>query len=293
MHDKQQELRQLLVLFLQVNCEPSDDQFHALAHSLGCDKETLESIAYEMLGEEVEHEHEEQDEQELHELVEGVSTHFPEGEEVEDFGVVNAAFRLTVTAGMDDEYGEEGLSEQQEVLQGEGDTSTMNADDLTLMDGAPVGQSTDDEMQDAELVDGVGEDDTGIGFEADKTMLLNDGAPALQMKNAALASARRLTAAQEMEVFGRPASHLSKKRGTAEQLAKVADHKPNKVVGISIASPKGKQGFWFLGGAAGLKFKTPIRFKNTRGVVDFIGDIDKEGNLVPKSKESAHLDQDA
>lgn len=191
MHEKQQELRQLLTLFLQINCEPSDDQFHALAHSLGVDKESLESIAYEMLGEEVEHEQEEGDDTQLHELVEGVSTHFPEGEEVEDLGVVNAAVRLTLTAGMDNEYGEEGLSEQQEALQGEGDVSTMNSDDLMLTDGAPAGESTDDELQDSALVDGVGEDDIGIGFDADKSMLLNDGAPALQLHNA---SAKRLMA---------------------------------------------------------------------------------------------------
>jgi hypothetical protein len=304
--DKEQCLRELLTLFLQINCEPSDDQFHALAHALGVDKESLEATAYEMLGDEIEHEHEEGDDQELHELVEGapkkgvsqekgiprgragmpkpmtkkqlddlnksgvktkkpgsgrhdkwlrmqkgsnlgpeqvegatkkvrdlkkqlqdledertkilmktgkpglaevkkkirevedaldaeeakaykvksVSTHFPEGEEVEDFGVVNAVLRLTLTAGLDDEYGEEGLSEQQEVLQGEEDPSTTPADDMDLTDGAPVGQSTDDEIQDSQLVDGVGEDDTGIGFESDKSMLLNDGAPALQLKNA-------------------------------------------------------------------------------------------------------------
>jgi len=214
MDKDESKLHELIVLFLQVNPEPSDDQFHALAHSLGVDKESLESISYEMLGDEIHHEEDEGDDTQLNELVEGVSTHFQEGEELgggeygEGYPIengdkaeasfsINAAYRLTVTAEIteydDGGQGEEGLSEQQEVLQGDDDPATTNTDDMVLNDGAPVGQSTDDEMQDSALVDGVGPDDTGIGFESDKSMLLNDGAPALQLQNA---SARRLTAAQ-------------------------------------------------------------------------------------------------
>lgn len=184
-----QKLARLIELFLQMNPEPSDQQFHALAEAVGVDKETLESVAYEMLGDEIHHEQEEGDDAQLNELVEGVSTHFPEGEEEEDFGVVNASMRLKATEEVTQEgggQGEEGLSEQQEVLQGEGDPATTNTDNLTLNDGAPEGTTTDDEMQDSMLIDGVGEDDTGVGLDADKSMLLNDGAPALQLTNAAL-----------------------------------------------------------------------------------------------------------
>lgn len=46
-------LRQLITLFLELNCEPSDAQVHALAEALGEDKETLEAQIYEMLGEEL------------------------------------------------------------------------------------------------------------------------------------------------------------------------------------------------------------------------------------------------
>lgn len=187
-----QKLTQLIKLFLQVNPQPSDQQFHAFAESLGVDKETLEAIAYDMLSEDVNGDQE----------VEAVSTHFPEGEEEEDFGIVNASVRLRASEEVTQEgggQGEEGISEQQEVLQGEGDPSTTPTDSLILTDGAPEGQSTDDEMQDSQLVDGVGEDDTGIGIETDKSMLLNDGAPALQLQNAATrlaASFNKLTAAQ-------------------------------------------------------------------------------------------------
>lgn len=45
-------LRDLISLFLKLNATPSDAQFHALAEAVGVDKERLESISYEMLGEE-------------------------------------------------------------------------------------------------------------------------------------------------------------------------------------------------------------------------------------------------
>jgi len=42
-------MQELVTLFLQINPDPSDEQFHALACAIGTDPETLESIAYEML----------------------------------------------------------------------------------------------------------------------------------------------------------------------------------------------------------------------------------------------------
>lgn len=47
----QQALQELIALFLKINPQPSDQQFHALAEACGVDKETLESISYSMLGE--------------------------------------------------------------------------------------------------------------------------------------------------------------------------------------------------------------------------------------------------
>lgn len=49
----EQLCEQLIEIFLQINPNPSDKQFHALAESVGIDKETLEAVSYEMLGEEV------------------------------------------------------------------------------------------------------------------------------------------------------------------------------------------------------------------------------------------------
>ncbi|QBQ74470.1 hypothetical protein BcepSauron_090 [Burkholderia phage BcepSauron] len=45
-----QILEALIELFLQINPQPSDQQFHMLAESVGVDHETLEAISYRMLG---------------------------------------------------------------------------------------------------------------------------------------------------------------------------------------------------------------------------------------------------
>jgi len=95
------KLAHMIELFLQVNPEPSDQQFHALAQALGVDKETLEAVAYEMLGDEIHHEQEEGDDAQLNEHDEGVSTHFPETEEEENFGIVIASTRLLATKEID------------------------------------------------------------------------------------------------------------------------------------------------------------------------------------------------
>ncbi len=44
-------IRKLITLFLRLNPSPADAQVHALASALAMDKEELESIFYEMLGE--------------------------------------------------------------------------------------------------------------------------------------------------------------------------------------------------------------------------------------------------
>ena len=49
-----EKLRELIILFLEINCEPADAQVHALASALGIDKESLEAEMYAMMGEAVE-----------------------------------------------------------------------------------------------------------------------------------------------------------------------------------------------------------------------------------------------
>lgn len=45
------KLRELIVIFLELNPEPADAQVHALAAALGVDKEALEACIYKMMGE--------------------------------------------------------------------------------------------------------------------------------------------------------------------------------------------------------------------------------------------------
>lgn len=50
----EQKLVALIEVFLEVNPEPSDKQFHMLAEAVSVDHEYLESIVYKLLGEVVE-----------------------------------------------------------------------------------------------------------------------------------------------------------------------------------------------------------------------------------------------
>jgi hypothetical protein len=139
----EQLLQELICVFLKVNCDPSDDQFHALACAAGIDHETLESIAYKMLGEA---EHGEQDEVEL----------------------------LAETTVETDGVGEEGLSDAQDVLDGDYDPNVTKTDDLMLNDGLPAGEDSTALLQDTTLNDGVSSGDTGAGI-ADQSLLYSDG----------------------------------------------------------------------------------------------------------------------
>lgn len=194
------KLEELICLYLEVNCEPSDEQVHSLACSLGLDKEFFESIIYKMLGEHVEECEDSEFEHlvsdiDVHpvDLVEGVSTHFGEGHEVEDFGVVpevSARARKTRIRAHEQ-------SEDEDALEGDIEPATAPTDDLLLMDGGEVGETTDQSIKDSQYTDGIGEGDEGIGIDSDNAMLLNDGAPALELQNASVRAASRLVKAEK------------------------------------------------------------------------------------------------
>ncbi len=289
-----QTMRQEIERFLATNPEPSDEQFHEFARSLGYDPETLESVAYEMLSNEIQHEGQEGDvaqEEELitHEAstieaamlvvanrlkVTAASTHFETGEggeygedrpdaegeglEAEDFdlavgapetkpvaqtetmdAIEKATARLKVSASWNpssaDDFkvdaegglipkescsaaigsgrrglkfvddapdgfetvadvgspGETGLSEQQEVLQGDQNPQVQDSNSVALTDGAPVGQNSDDQTQDNLMVDGpIAE--AALHDSADQAFLMNDGQPALQLQRASVSASTRL-----------------------------------------------------------------------------------------------------
>jgi len=149
-------LQELIALFLKVNPEPSDQQFHAFAEAIGIDKETLESISYSMLAE---------------------SEH---GEEVFAYKKAHEkhadslAHRRLTAADEGDAVGEDELSDAQDVLDGDYDPNTTVTNDLMLNDGLPAGEDSSTLLQDTTLNDGVSEGDTGAGI-ADQNMLYSDG----------------------------------------------------------------------------------------------------------------------
>lgn len=164
---KEQALRQLLTLYLRINPDPSDEQFHNLAYSVGVDKEYLESISYEMLAESPE--------------IEASSTHSEEGIEVPT-GTAPEVFRVQEVDADVDAPGDDRLSEQQDVLDGDYDPFTTSPDDLILNDGAPAGTSSIEENQDATYDDGVSVDDVGIDVSSDKNAMIDDGVQPIKLR---------------------------------------------------------------------------------------------------------------
>lgn len=141
--ENEQQLQQLITLFLEINPDPSDQQFHMLAESIGVDHEALEAVSYSMLAKD--------------------------------------GPQQSVMSG-NESPSEENLSESQQVLDGDYDPNVTTPDDLLLNDGAPEGTSNIQESQDALYDDGAPADDIGLGVSGDKDAMVSDGAPAVQLK---------------------------------------------------------------------------------------------------------------
>lgn len=175
--DKEQQIRELLVLFMQINPEPADEQVHALAHALGEDKETLEAVIYEMFAS-------------TSEVQEAASTHFQETEDDEQPGDLLTEINSDAMAP-----GDHGLSEDQEVLDGDFVPEDVPADALLNVDGAPAGSGNTQEVKDALMIDGLGEEDggAGMGMTGTKIALINDGEVPMKLNASARlkATARR------------------------------------------------------------------------------------------------------
>jgi hypothetical protein len=139
-----QVLSEFLTFFLRLNPRPTDQQFHSLAFSVNCDHAELESVAYAMLGDELEE-------------------------------TQNA---LAVTAAQPPR------SEQQKVLDGDYDPSITSPDNLALNDGAPDRDNDSSGIQDATMNDGVAADDEGLGINSDKDSVISDGLPPINLNAA-------------------------------------------------------------------------------------------------------------
>ena len=178
--DRQQALQELISLFLKINPEPSDQQFHALAEAAGVDKEELESISYGMLSD-------------AEEVLEASSTHGgnsspfsrtdadvyadseePGDEELQvddmvDQEVVASIHRVNARARL--------MADQQDVL----DDPTLDPDHMDLADVAlNDGDPTDDDLgqQEETMDDGYTTEDVGVGLSNNANdVLTDDGVP--------------------------------------------------------------------------------------------------------------------
>jgi hypothetical protein len=193
-----QKVRELLVLFMQINPEPADEQVHALAHALGEDKETLESVIYEMFAstEEVQE-------------ADAASTHSEEdldnsdqpGDLLIDSDEVDADAMAP---------GDVGLSEDQQVLDGDFEPEDVSPDALLNVDGAPAGSGAQQEIKDALVIAGLGDEGTtGMGADGAKLALEDDGAAPMRIN----ATARlQMTAANGTEAPSKKPGKDSKGR---------------------------------------------------------------------------------
>lgn len=139
MSDKNKEcLQELVCLFLKINCEPSDAQFHALAESIAVDKEELESIAYEMLAES-----------------EDVLDDAEEGYDEDEFEI---------------------HADAEDILDGDVSPDNMSLDNVALNDGDPTVE--DQGYQEETTDDGPDMHDVGVGLTTtDSDDVLSDDGP--------------------------------------------------------------------------------------------------------------------
>lgn len=182
-------LQELIALFLKINPQPSDQQFHALAEAVGVDKETLESLSYGMLADA---------EDLLEDPTEASSTHGGNDRPISRNGanVYSTSPSTSLSYGDDGEEGGDThidnetvamirrinasarlQADSQEVL----DDPMVDPDDLSLTDVAlNDGDPTDDDLgqQEETLDDGYTENDVGVGLTNNANdVLTDDGVP--------------------------------------------------------------------------------------------------------------------
>lgn len=147
----QQALQELITLFLKLNPQPSDQQFHALAEACGIDHETLESISYSMLS---------------------------EAEDIlEDPISASLVHRINAHARV---MAEEQSDDQMVLDDPLADPDDMSLTDVALNDGDP----TDDDLGSQEETedDGFTDVDTGLGMVNDVSdVLTDDGVPDVEL----------------------------------------------------------------------------------------------------------------
>lgn len=163
----------LIEAFLAINPHPSDQQFHALAEAIGVDKEQLEAVAYEMLGDELEAT-----------SVEALSTHFGQDDSLcaRQNGVaelfegssdidksIGAATRIAAARRL------RATTPTEDVLDGDYNEDELNSQELTLNDGQMEADNPNPGFQNEQTDDGADALDRGVGLEQDQNLLSMDG----------------------------------------------------------------------------------------------------------------------
>lgn len=122
-------LKDLIRIFLELNPKPSDQQVHQLAFSLGMDKESLESVFYDMLS---------------------------DCQDNEDMSRIESSVKKRLRA----------LSEDELVLEDEYDDASTPSEDIVLNDGEQT-PTEDQSIQDTTNNDGtlVPVDDQQVLFD--------------------------------------------------------------------------------------------------------------------------------
>jgi hypothetical protein len=160
--EKQAAIRELIAIFLQLNPDPSDDQFHHLALSLGTDPATLESVAYEMLGEAVDGEEIEAEDLDEPNLVGAFR--------IQASTRIKSGLALVKNGGQ----GDVGISEDQKVRQGDYDEDEIPVDDILI--GELSLDDPDTGFQEEQYDDGLPSTDDSDGTSTgDNSVMINDG----------------------------------------------------------------------------------------------------------------------
>lgn len=165
--EKQAAIRELIAIFLQLNPDPADNQVHSLAAALAVDKESLESVFYEMLGRAIGGE----------EPVEAVAP-------ILSFKI-EASSRMKAGIAEVSEDGGQGdaeLSLDQKVREGDYNENEIPVDDLMINDGPLAMEDADTGFQEELKDDGFVGDDADLGNGATtQDVLRDDGTPDLEV----------------------------------------------------------------------------------------------------------------
>lgn len=163
-------LHQLIQLFLKVNPQPTDKQFHAFAEAVNVDKEELEAASYAMLGDMLDDPN-----------VGGALSE-------DEVGALRACLttaKARLTAAPE-------LSQDQKVLINDYVEESTPPDLLLLNDGELAVNNDDPGYQQETEDDGVSIHDSGVGLDGDQLSLDDDGVVDPQLRIHAGARLRTL-----------------------------------------------------------------------------------------------------